>query len=196
MTKEVKDEDLEIRWPQDGDRIFAEAESPADVQVTNDPAQRFYRMPMGYKRAGDILVDRAKVDLADRPNIIYPALFCYRQSIELFLKRIVDEFGDVPSEKTHKLDALWKRFMQVVAARGGADSVGLHTVEKLVREMNEVDENSDAFRFPTDGERAPFSLGAGGIDLTALREAMHALENFFECCYLAYQHEDGLMSTE
>jgi hypothetical protein len=118
MTKDVKDEDLEVRWPKDSDHMFVEAEWPSDAQVTNDPAERFYRMPIGYKRAGDILVDRAKVDLADRPNIIYPALFCYRQSIELFLKRIVDEFGndDVRSQpKKHELDVLWKRFMQVVA---------------------------------------------------------------------------------
>ena len=43
---------------------------------------------MGYKRAGDLLVDQAATDVVDRPNVIYAALFCYRQSIELFLKRL------------------------------------------------------------------------------------------------------------
>jgi hypothetical protein len=69
-------------------------------------------------------------------------------------------------------------------------------VEKLVREMNDADEKSDAFRFATDRKGSPFSFGDRGIDLTALREAMQGLENFFECCYLAYQHEADLMSTE
>lgn len=198
MADDEEDGNFELRWPKEGDHMFVEAESPSDAHVTGDPAERFYRMPMGYKRAGDILVDRADVDLADRRNIIYPALFCYRQSIELFLKKIVDAFGgaDLRSQKkTHDLDVLWKRFIQVAAERGGADSVGLDTVEKLVREMNGADERSDAFRFATDMKGSPFPSGDRGIDLTALREAMQGLENFFECCYLGYQHEDDLLSS-
>jgi hypothetical protein len=198
MVDDEEDEDLELRWPREGDHMFVEAEAPSDARVAGDPAERFYRMPMGYKRAGDILLDHIKSDLADRGNVIYPALFCYRQSIELFLKKIVDEFGsdDLRSQKkTHDLCLLWKQFMQVIAERGRADSVGLDTVEKLVREMNGADEKSDAFRFATDMKGTPFPSGDRGIDLMALREAMQGLQNFFECCYLAYQHEDDLLSS-
>jgi len=42
-------------------------------------------MPMGDKRAGDLLIDQAARDVVDRANVIYAALFCYRQAIELFL---------------------------------------------------------------------------------------------------------------
>ena len=40
----------------------------------------------------DLLIERAAADVSDRANVIYAALFCYRQSIELFLKRLIDEF--------------------------------------------------------------------------------------------------------
>jgi hypothetical protein len=195
MTDDADDDNLDLRWPKEGDRMFGEAGWSAYARVTVDPAERFYRMPKGYKRAGDILIDRAKGDLADRHNIIFPALFCYRQSIELFLKKIIDRFGrdDLRTQrKTHKLDVLWTQFMQVVDERGGAESVGLDAAAKLVHEMNNADKKSDAFRFATDMSGFPFHFGEEAVDLSALREAMQALANFFECCYMAYEHEYDL----
>jgi hypothetical protein len=153
---------------------------------------------MGYKRAGDILVDRAIADLVDRHNIIYPALFCYRQAIELFLKRIVDAFGDENlrgKEKRHELDILWSKFRQLATNRGAAESLGFDAAEKLVLEMNEADEKSDAFRFATDRKGSTFPFGDKGIDLVALREAMQGLANFFECCHMAYENEDDSISS-
>jgi hypothetical protein len=189
-------DDLESRWPQEGDRLFVESNWSTDAYLTSDPAERFYRLPLGYKRAGDLLIDRAAADPLDRANIIYPAIFSYRLSIELFLKKIVDEFGDEDlrqQKKTHELDVLWTRFMQVVAGRGGSDSVGLAIVEKLVDEMNVADAKSDTFRFSTDSAGSPFLFGDRGVDLTVLRESMQGLSNFFECCYLAFKNEDDLI---
>jgi hypothetical protein len=192
MTDSVNDCEFELRWPKDGDRLFIEA-NRSGARVTGSPPERFYRMPMGYKRAGDILVERAMGDLADRPNLIYPALFCYRQSIELFLKQIVERFcpEDLRAQKkTHNLDVLWLRFIQVVRNRGGADSVGFESAAKLVHEMNVADEKADAFRFPTDMTDLPFQFGDRALNPSALREAMQALQNFFECCYMAYENEE------
>ncbi|HSK79243.1 MAG TPA: hypothetical protein VLQ45_22510, partial [Thermoanaerobaculia bacterium] len=80
MNNEKPDvEEFETRWPRDDDRLFVESAWAYEAPVVRDPAERFYRMPMGYKRAGDILIDQATADLADRRNVIYAALFCYRQ---------------------------------------------------------------------------------------------------------------------
>src|ERR1700693_334045 len=83
---------LDYRWPRDGDRLFVEASWSHDAQVVKDPNERFYRMPMGYSRAADLLVEQAASSIVDRNNIIYAAIFCYRQSVELHLKRILLEF--------------------------------------------------------------------------------------------------------
>ncbi len=120
-TDTQESEDFESRWPQDGDRLFVESSWAYDAHVIRDPAERFYRMPMGYKRAADILIDQAATNVIDRPNVIYAALFCYRQAIELYLKRLIDEFGKgkVYSPKnTHELSRLWERFMCIVNERG------------------------------------------------------------------------------
>ena len=188
-------EDFETRWPKDGDRLFVGSAWTYDAPVVRDPGERFYRMPMGYKRAGDILIDQAAADVVDRRNIIYAALFCYRQSIELFLKRLIEDFGNgkVYSPKnTHELSCLWERFVCIFSERASSESLGLSAVQKLVAEMHEADQNSDGFRFPTGRDGSPFVFGDRAIDLDNVREVMQGLENFFECIYLAFSHQgDG-----
>ncbi len=186
-------EDFEIRWPKDGDRLFVESAWAHDAPVVRDPGERFYRMPLGYKRAGDILIDQAASDVADRRNIIYAALFCYRQSIELFLKRLIEEFGNgkiYSPKNTHDLSCLWDRFMCILNERASVESLGLNAVQKLIAEMHEADQKSDGFRFPTGRDGSPFVFGDRGIDLDNVREVMQGLENFFESVYLDFSHEN------
>lgn len=98
-------EDFETRWPKEGDRLFAESVWGYGAPVVRDPGERFYSMPLGYKRGGDILINQAAVDVLDRPNVIYAALFCYRQFVELSLKHLIGEFGkgETPKEKHQRI---------------------------------------------------------------------------------------------
>lgn len=192
-------EDFETRWPKDGDRLFVEFALAYDAPVVRDPEERFYRMPMGYTRAGDILIVQATAVVVDRRNIIYAALFCYRQSIELFLKRLIEEFGNgkVYSPKnTHELSRLWERFMCIVNERASSESLGLSAAQKLVAEMHEADQKSDGFRFPTGRDGSPFVFGDRGIDLDNVREVMQGLGNFFECVYLNFSRQDERASED
>ena len=188
-------EDLETRWPKDGDRFFVESAWAYDARVVCDPAERFYRLPMGYKRAGDILIDQALADVVDRRNIIYAALFCYRQSIELFLKRLIEEFGNgkvYAPKNTHELSQLWVRFMGIFKERANSESLGFSSVQNLITEMHKADQKSDGFRFPTDRDGSPFVFGDRGVDLDNLREVMQGLVNFFECVYLDFSQQDEI----
>ena len=196
MSNDIsKTEDFETRLPKKDDRLFVESAWTYDAHIVCDPRERFYRMPIGYKRAGDILVDQAATDVVDRANIIYAALFCYRQSIELFLKKLIDEFGKgkVYSPKnTHDLNRLWERFMCIANERGRSEQIDISTVQKLVTEMHDADQKSDGFRFPTDGYSTPFIFGDRGIDLANVREVMQGLVNFFECAYLDFAYQDDI----
>jgi hypothetical protein len=188
--------DHESYWPKEGDRLFVSSSWRYDAHVVCDPAERFNRMPMGYHRAGNILTEQANTDVVDRSNVIYAALFCYRQSIELFLKKLIDEFsqGTVYSPKhTHELDLLWERFMRILNEGGRTHFEGLGAAQKLVSEMHDTDQKSDGFRFPTDRKGAPFAFGDHGIDLDNLRDVMQGLANFFECVYMDFQYanEEG-----
>jgi hypothetical protein len=190
--------DFEERWPKEGDQLFVQSSRACDAQIVRDPSERFYRMPMGYKRAGDILIEHASGDDADRPNVVYAALFCYRQSVELFLKRLIEEFGTgklYTPRNTHELSALWERFMDVVSERGRDGTLGLDVARDLVAQLHTADAKSDGFRFPTDAAGRPFAFGDRDIDLATLREVMHGLENFFECAYLDFSHQEDDASS-
>jgi hypothetical protein len=190
-------EEFESRWPRDGDRLFVPSEWSRDAYVVRDPGERFYRMPMGYKRAGDILIERAATDAVDRANVIYAALFCYRQSIELFLKKLVDTFDDEQAraaKTTHDLSILWGRFMVIARQRGSEREIGLGSAQALVAEMHQAEQKSDGFRFPTTTTSLPFAFGDRGIDLANVCEVMQGLANFFECAYLEFSNQDDVAS--
>lgn len=189
------DDNLESRWPKDSDRLFQELAWANDAYIARNPAERFYRLPMGYKRAGDILLDHATFDAIDRSNIIYATLFCYRQAIEIFLKQIIDEFSPDKIYKpkyTHELSILWERYISIARERRTEDSMGVSAVQKLVMEMHNADQMSDGFRFPTDKSNSPFIFGDQSIDLANLREVMAGLTNFFECAYLDFSNRDDM----
>lgn len=198
MTDEIlQNEEFESRWPRDDDRLFVEGTWAYDASVICDPAERSYRMPMGYKRAGDILIDQARSDVADRPNVIYAALFCYRQSMELFLKVLIEEFWVKPrklSTNTHDLSVLWDRFMSIVDERGRGDEIGLSAARELVMEMHQADRKADGFRFPTGIDGKPFLFGDTPIDLDNIRAVMQGLQNLFEGIYAAFTHEDEALA--
>jgi hypothetical protein len=186
--------DPESRWPNDSDRMFVESAWAHDARLTCDPSERFYRLPMGFKRAADILIERANADPCDRQNVIYAALYCYRQSIELYLKRMIDEFGP-GAQNTHDLKVLWDRFMEVIHDRTPQDSIGLEAARRLVGEMHDADRKSDGFRFPAARDGAPFPFGDRGVDLVNLFDVMAGLENFFECVYMDYQNWTSAYGT-
>lgn len=191
-----EDRDIDRSWPKDGDRLFLASTSTTDAYVTRDPSERFYRLPRGYKLAGDLLAGQAASEVADRSNLIYAALFCYRQAIELYLKWLISDFEvrGLQPRPTHDLVDNWKRFIGIVDERDARESLGLEAVGKLVAEMNGADLKADGFRFPTDLQQNPFGFGDRGIDLDNLRTVMQGLENFFECVYLAFSNEDDLRS--
>jgi hypothetical protein len=196
MSEDISEtEDFESRWPKENDHLFIESAWAYDAHIVSDPGERFYRMPMGYKRAGDILIDQAATDVVDRPNVIYAALFCYRQFIELSLKRLIEKFGKgrvYKPRNTHDLSHLWERFMSIIDDRDSNEWIGLDTVQRVVAEMHDADQKSDGFRFPTGTDGTPFAFGDRGIDLSNVREVMQGLENFFECTYLELDNQDDV----
>lgn len=188
MRREDAD-DMAARWPREDDRLFEDTGLAKDTFLARDSGERSYRLPKGYKLAGDVLLEHIAAGSIDESNLIYPALFCYRQSLELFLKVILGRFGK-PAKNTHDLQRLWVAFLQLVNERGQEQADGLAAVEKLVLEMHEADQRSDAFRFSTDASGAPFAFGDRRLDLERLAETMQGLQNFFECCYLVFWEQD------
>ena len=76
-------------------------------------------MIKGFHEAGDLLVSESEAEPHRAQNLIYPAIFAYRQSLELRLKYLLLEFGPLAGEppefRTHDLKAIWLKFTRVIA---------------------------------------------------------------------------------
>ena len=177
MSDQEETDELAMRWPSENDRLVAESAPAGDAFIVGCQHERFYRLAIGYKQAGDILVEQAIAQVVNRSNVIYPALFCYRQAIELSLKKLVDEFSGEKAKNTHDLNLLWGQFMTIVNERGLGSSLGIVSAQKLVGEMHNADQKPDAFRFPMGTNGAQFPIADRGIDLDNLREVMAGLMN-------------------
>jgi len=70
--------------------------------------QNFLSLANSYKEAGDILIEIGINDETNK-NLIYPAIYNYRHSTELYLKAILPKF-----KKSHKLKPLYLKFKKLI----------------------------------------------------------------------------------
>ncbi|HEY4759318.1 MAG TPA: hypothetical protein VIH42_01930 [Thermoguttaceae bacterium] len=111
---------------------------------------------MGYKEAGNILVENIKVTQSHQDMLVYPIIYLYRQYLELRLKIILrdsrillDENVDI--QMTHNLNDLWgdtRKLIRIIFK--GDDITPLNVVGKIIIEFNSMDPESMAFRYPVD----------------------------------------------
>ena len=183
------------RWPTKGDRIFSPGRH---AWPANSIGERSYRLGIGYKLAGDTLVQNFLGQRNDHDNLIYPILFCYRHYIEITLKGIVAEHGPwvtvTPPKKDHNLADLWKLFLQVAAKYyNDPESEAAQAVSSCIDELSQFDRNSVAFRYATEGKSgALIPLEFGSIDLISLRDVMNGISNFLECAELDFNQKRDL----
>lgn len=115
-----------------------------------------------YKTAGDILID---VGLKDEQNkeLIYPAIFNYRHSTELYLKAVLPHY-----KNTHKLKDLYSDFMILMKEKFNEDIPTWF--ENIVISFDEFDPNGTSFRYGDAVYRDELF-----IDLVHLKKMMDCL---------------------
>lgn len=107
----------------------------------------FFELAIVYKNAGDKLMDEAKDNLNDY-FMINPALFCYRQSIELFLKSFLREKYDdefIRYKLGHNLQKILDQF--TIYCREKFEQVPPYWFNEIILSFHVFDEKSDAFRY-------------------------------------------------
>jgi len=82
-------EEVELPWPRAGDELFA----PADDVWLNAHIGAFRgdSYTIGYKAAGDVLVDHVAQHEIEADTLVFPIVFCYRQYLELLLKGVLSD---------------------------------------------------------------------------------------------------------
>ena len=127
-----------------------------------------------FKRAGDTLLLAALAsDSAD--ELLYPILFNYRHSIELYLKAIVE-----PTPHGHDLNGLIKKFREVILEEFGVEVPGW--ISDRLHEFQNVDSRSTTFRYPECGvvfRSGRLQGGEAWVDFHRLKVVMNHLEATF-----------------
>lgn len=169
-----------IPWPRKGDQLF---KSDSDVDMLHIACLNF--MPdhlgmyvVGYKHAGNVLVEYVKDTRRYQDTLVYPIVFLYRQYIELRLKELIKKGNlllDIPKKfpKHHKIDKLWKQCREVLEKVYPEDSAeDLDAVEECIHQFSKSDPTSMAFRYPKDKNDNPSLPGLRHINLRNLSEVM------------------------
>jgi hypothetical protein len=197
MTAEQHTDDYDVfervtaRLPEAGDRLLS---SGRGAFLAQGHAERNYRLLRGYKRAGDILIQKALVDRPDRDNLVFPALFNYRHYIELALKGIVEKHGAFAGvstkSKDHKLFDLWQLFVKIATAFGNdCSDIATVALGECINEIDDVDASSTVFRYARKLSGDTPDLPKNGLDLVRLHDVMNGIENFFECADLDFTYK-------
>jgi hypothetical protein len=188
QTEAEETEERSFPWPSPKDKVFVEAQPFHGAWVANCADERLFRMIKGFREAGDLLVSESQWDPRRALNLVYPAIFAYRQSLELRLKQLLWEFGPVAGEgpdfRSHELKGLWSKFKRVFAFfetdPQPSDKEAFRAAEALILEFDTIDPGSDAFRFAHDTKGRAVKLAVTEVDLPNVRKVMAGLLNFLE----------------
>ncbi|MFJ4346308.1 hypothetical protein [Pseudomonas sp. NPDC089401] len=148
--------DTDVKYPSDyaGQKLFVQA---SDWQ--NNAMLGWMHFPLGlyacgYKEAADGLlfaIEHRKVSL---DSVIYPLVFLYRQGLELQLKLILPlarRLANKPAkaDHDHRLMPLWAELRTLLnELTPHPDDKELPALEEIIQQLDEVDPQSFAFRYP------------------------------------------------
>ena len=131
-----------------------------NAYITREP-DKMWVYAHSYKLAADKLVQYVNEHEQKQDYLVFPIVFLYRHSIELWLKHII-ELGnalydvDEGFPKSHLIDRLWQEARKVAEkAWPTAPREELEEVEAYLKVLHSIDPGSFAFRYPTNKDGAP-----------------------------------------
>lgn len=179
---------MDFRWPTKGDAPFTQSQAwGQNAHIEPYGHGRLVMMMTGYKKAADLIVAHVARDRHDGGALVFPAVFNYRQFIELSLKYLIATYGytvGISAEwNTHNLKTLWQTFLRVLEGYGHEDTEGTDlVVEEIILEFSKVDPRSFSYRYPVDTKGNLVTLAHQEIDLHRLADVMHGLDGYFSGC--------------
>ncbi|MGB8346740.1 MAG: hypothetical protein WCD86_17770 [Ktedonobacteraceae bacterium] len=186
------DEDVHS-WPQKGDRLFTVDGDWRDFARLNSQRDNLSLYAVGYKLAGDKLVESVTMNQKNHDTLVFPIASLYRHYLELRLKQLIRDGSQILNTpldfpKSHDFDSLWeqcKPILERIAPKAlsiEADVVHqtLEAIGELLAEFAALDADSMAFRYPTDKHNKALLSNVSDINLRHLAETMNKMERFLE----------------
>jgi len=111
--------DLDLSWPQKGDKLFVSGTDPENDALLNRGERTLDQYAVGYKLGADTLVDKVIETGLEHDFLVLPIAFLYRQYFELRLKEMIDSayrlavVGFIPSPQP----VFWEQWKSQVSER-------------------------------------------------------------------------------
>ena len=133
----------------------------------------------GYKEAADLIVVNILEFEGTIDTYVYPALFSYRQYLELQMKEILAKCETQSSVVTHDLNKLCPGLRASFEDLWGPDEDNFNQIGKWIGEFNEIDPNPGTnFRYPTS-KSGDLSVEPGRmINLLHIKEIVETMSNY------------------
>ena len=156
----------------------------ACLNWSHDPIELY---AIGYKEAGNRLVEFVLTNTRAQDILIYPIVFLYRQYVELRLKEIIkegrillEEGNDFP--KHHKIWDLWcvAKNISIKVFENENEPPELDYAEHVIKEFSQIDPDSFAFRYPTTKQGDKTLEGVIHINIRRLAEHIERLAKDLE----------------
>lgn len=162
----------------------------------------FTVMAKGYKDAAELLAN-SQCDFSNKYNndLLYPILYCYRQSVELMLKAVLLNLNLL---KDHPLDALERKKLAQRIKGHNLDKI-LHQIKRSLRQLqcttfdkqisqigefvsafDEIDPESFDMRYPANNElfASTFHKSIHGFDIQYTKEQFPVFWQHLQELYL------------
>ncbi len=163
-------------------RLFAVKSTSENVFFIGATRRDWTVFAMGYKHAADTVVKGLRAGHEPITEAVcLPALFLYRQFVELSLKGMLLDAGELlylddQPPGIHPLVPLWinlrKRINQIEAVDA---EEWMDRAEELIRELDALDSSSYAFRYPVNKKGVP-NLPMLKVDIAHVRSVMNEFE--------------------
>lgn len=184
-----EDESDRSAWPRVGDVIFRSDGDGCVAWVPGRPVWALYSE--GYKRAGDIVVERLQETGRSADFLIYPVVFLYRHHLELLLKEVIISGRQRLGEPegcpiVHRFEELWPICRTVLESLWpGSPRADLDAIEVCFRQFSDVDSNSMNFRYPLTRDGKPSLPTSGTINVENLQRVVNNMSTLLECARTA-----------
>ncbi|WP_256657815.1 MULTISPECIES: hypothetical protein [unclassified Pseudomonas] len=172
-----------IRWPSDfiGQQLFIQGEDWQYNAMLNWSHFRADLYAFAYKDAADGLMEAMANRKVPLDSGIYPLLFLYRHALELQLKLMLTTARNLAglearNYEKHSLMPMWSELRKLLKELGpNQPETEVSAVHGFIRQLNDVDPDSMAFRYATTRYGKEHLSDITHINIRHLRDVLDSI---------------------
>ncbi|MBK6703135.1 MAG: hypothetical protein KA153_01005 [Hyphomonadaceae bacterium] len=183
--------DIEAPWPSLTEPVLVLGEKWSSAHFDALCVEDRSAVADGFWEIADLVASEWLADKTRRPYSriaaakSLPLLFLYRHALEATMKAMLADYSEEGEVQIaaygHNLPRLWARCRALLWPHDDAPGDDLVAAERAIWAFHDVDPHNDAFRYSHDRKGRLIERRRESIDVSALRQAMQGVANFFDC---------------